>query len=86
MILRDHILAAANNADDPPFVTLFDTNAKTIMGKLVFKKARQMPTSMPRTGSNSHNGRRRPACSTSLFRRSGATQRWAGFPSSIRAR
>jgi hypothetical protein len=33
---RDHILAAANNADTPPFVTLFDTNAKTIVGKLVF--------------------------------------------------
>ena len=36
---RDHILAAANNADTPPFVTLFDTNAKTILGKLVFDTA-----------------------------------------------
>jgi hypothetical protein len=35
----DHILAAANNADTPPFVTLFDTNAKTIVGKLVFTTA-----------------------------------------------
>lgn len=33
---RDHLLAAANNADTPPFVTVFDTNAKTITGKLVF--------------------------------------------------
>ncbi len=33
---RDHLLAAANNADSPPFVTVFDTNAKTIVGKLVF--------------------------------------------------
>jgi hypothetical protein len=33
---RDHILAAANNADTPPFVTLFDTNAKTILGKITF--------------------------------------------------
>jgi hypothetical protein len=36
---RDHILAAANNADDPPFITLFDTNAKSILGKLVFTTA-----------------------------------------------
>jgi hypothetical protein len=36
---RDHILAAANNADTPPFVTLFDTNKKTILGKLVFTTA-----------------------------------------------
>ncbi len=35
---RDHLLAAANNADTPPFVTVFDTNAKTITGKLVFEK------------------------------------------------
>ena len=33
---RDHILAAANNADIPPFVTLFDTKAKTIVGKITF--------------------------------------------------
>jgi hypothetical protein len=33
---RDHILAAANNADTPPFVTLFDTQAKTIKGKMIF--------------------------------------------------
>ena len=33
---RDHILAAANNADTPPFVTLFDTKAKTIVGKITF--------------------------------------------------
>jgi hypothetical protein len=35
---KDHVLAAANNADTPPFVTIFDTNAKTIKGKLVFQK------------------------------------------------
>jgi len=34
---RDHLLAAANNADTPPFVTIFDTNAKTIKAKLVFQ-------------------------------------------------
>jgi hypothetical protein len=36
---RDHLLAAANNADSPPFITVFDTNAKTIKGQLVFCKA-----------------------------------------------
>ena len=57
--LRDHILAAANNADTPPFVTVFDTKAKTIMAKLMFdKRLRQTPMSMPRTGSNNRNGRR----------------------------
>lgn len=35
---RDHLLAAANNADTPPFITVFDTNAKTIKGQLVFQK------------------------------------------------
>jgi hypothetical protein len=34
---RDHLLAAANNADTPPFVTVFDTNAKTVVATLVFK-------------------------------------------------
>jgi hypothetical protein len=33
---RDHIIAAANNADSPPFVTLFDTNKKTIVAQLIF--------------------------------------------------
>jgi hypothetical protein len=36
---RDHILAAANNADTPPFITLFDTNAKKIIGQMVFTTA-----------------------------------------------
>jgi hypothetical protein len=36
---KDHILAAANNADTPPFITLFDTNAKTIIGQMVFTTA-----------------------------------------------
>jgi hypothetical protein len=33
---RDHIIAAANNADTPPFVTLFDTQKRTIIGQMVF--------------------------------------------------
>ena len=36
---RDHLLAAANNADTPPFVTVFDTVHKTIKGKLTFTTA-----------------------------------------------
>lgn len=36
---RDHILAAANNADTPPFLTLFDTDKKTIIGQMVFTTA-----------------------------------------------
>jgi hypothetical protein len=35
---RDHLLAAANNADSPPFVTIFDTTGKSIKSKLVFQK------------------------------------------------
>jgi len=33
---RDHIIAAANNADMPPFLTIFDTNKKAIVGQMVF--------------------------------------------------
>jgi hypothetical protein len=33
---RDHIIAAANNADSPPFVTVFDTTKRTIVAQLIF--------------------------------------------------
>ena len=33
---RDHIIAMANNADVPPFVTLIDTNSHAILGKITF--------------------------------------------------
>ena len=33
---RDHLVAAANNADDPPFVTVFDTRTHKIVAKIVF--------------------------------------------------
>jgi hypothetical protein len=33
---RDHLLAAANNADTPPFITIFDTNKQSIVAKLIF--------------------------------------------------
>lgn len=35
---RDHILAVANNADSPPFVTMINTDTHAVMGKLVFDK------------------------------------------------
>jgi hypothetical protein len=33
---RDHIIAVANNADTPPFVTLIDTDTRQIIGKITF--------------------------------------------------
>ncbi len=33
---RDHVIAMANNADTPPFVTLVNTDTDQIIGKLVF--------------------------------------------------
>jgi len=32
----DHILAVANNADTPPFVTLINTDTRAVVGKIVF--------------------------------------------------
>jgi DNA-binding beta-propeller fold protein YncE len=60
---RDHILAAANNAASPPFVTLFDTNAKTILGKLTFQDGD------PNANVDAQNGIEQPQWSpeTGLF-------------------
>jgi hypothetical protein len=60
---RDHLLAAANNADTPPFVTVFDTNAKTIVAKLVFQ------TGSPNANVDAQNGIEQPQWSpeTGLF-------------------
>jgi hypothetical protein len=33
---RDHIIAMANNADTPPFVTMVNTDTRAIVGKIVF--------------------------------------------------
>ena len=33
---RDHLVAAANDADTPPFITFFDTNNRKIVGKVTF--------------------------------------------------
>jgi hypothetical protein len=32
----DHVLAVANNADSPPFVTFINTDTRTVIGKIVF--------------------------------------------------
>nr|WP_294511307.1 hypothetical protein [uncultured Rhodopila sp.] len=32
----DHLLAVANNADSPPFVTLINTDTRAVVGKIVF--------------------------------------------------
>ena len=32
----DHILAVANNADSPPFVSFINTDTRTVIGKIVF--------------------------------------------------
>jgi hypothetical protein len=33
---RDHILAAANNADTPPFLTLINTDTRKVIGRITF--------------------------------------------------
>jgi hypothetical protein len=33
---RDHLVAAANDADTPPFITFFDTTTHSIVGKVTF--------------------------------------------------
>lgn len=57
----DHILAAANNANTPPFVTLINTDTHAILGQLVFDKAH--------AGVDAQNGIEQPQWSpkTGLF-------------------
>ncbi len=40
---RDHIIAVANNADTPPFVTLIDTDSRKILKKIVFDSTNGTP-------------------------------------------
>jgi hypothetical protein len=58
---RDHLLAAANNADTPPFVTIFDTGKRTVVSKLIFDK--------DHAGVDAQNGIEQPQWSpdTGLF-------------------
>jgi hypothetical protein len=39
----DHILAVANNADIPPFVTMIDTDSRKVLGKIVFDGSHNTP-------------------------------------------
>ena len=48
---RDHLLAAANNANSPPFVTLFDTKKKTIVAQLIFSSNPADVCTAPNPGS-----------------------------------
>lgn len=36
---KDHILAVANNADTPPFITMINTDTHAVVGKLIFDLA-----------------------------------------------
>jgi hypothetical protein len=40
---RDHLVAAANNSDTPPFATVFDTNTDQIVGKITFNGTNGTP-------------------------------------------
>jgi hypothetical protein len=56
---RDHLVAAANDADTPPFITFFDTNTHAVVGKVTFDGTNGTPDAQggieqtqwsPRTG------------------------------------
>jgi hypothetical protein len=40
---RDHILAAANNADAPPFLTMIDTDTHKVLGRITFDGTKGTP-------------------------------------------
>src|SRR5260370_31346452 len=49
---RDHLLLVANDADDPPFVSLISTQSREVVGKIIFKEASnglEQPVSDPAT-------------------------------------
>jgi len=60
---RDHILAAANNANTPPFITLVNTDTHAILGQIVFD------TKPGHAGVDAQNGIEQPQWSpqTGLF-------------------
>jgi hypothetical protein len=74
---RDHLLAAANNADSPPFVTIFNTKTRSVVGQLLFTTdvAAVCPAPNPatykcvHTGVDAQNGIEQPQWSpeTGLF-------------------
>jgi hypothetical protein len=74
---RDHLLAAANNADTPPFVTVFDTVGMTVVAQLIFSNNAADVCTAPNpttytcvhTGVDAQNGIEQPQWSpqTGLF-------------------
>jgi hypothetical protein len=60
---RDHILAAANNANTPPFITLVNTDTHAILGQIIFD------TKPGHAGVDAENGIEQPQWSpqTGLF-------------------
>ncbi len=60
---RDHILAAANNANTPPFITLVNTDTHAILGQIMFD------TKPGHAGVDAQNGIEQPQWSprTGLF-------------------
>lgn len=58
---RDHIIAVANNADTPPFITMINTDTRKILGKIVFDGTNGTP--------NATNGLEQPQWSaeTGMF-------------------
>jgi hypothetical protein len=42
----DHILAAANNADTPPFLTFIDTNTHAVLKQIVFDGTNGTPNAL----------------------------------------
>ena len=43
---RDHLVAAANDADTPPFITFFDTRTHTVVGKVTFDGTNGTPNAL----------------------------------------
>jgi hypothetical protein len=43
---RDHLVAAANDADTPPFITFFDTTTHAIVGKVTFDGTHGTPNAL----------------------------------------
>ncbi len=66
---KDHILAMANNADTPPFVTLINTDSHAILGTNRVRRHQRHAECHQRHRTDPR-GRRKPDCSTPRCRRS----------------
>ena len=70
---RDHILAAANNANTPPFITLVNTETHEVLGQIIFDTA-HAGVDAENGGRALRSGHHRPAYS--MF----PSRRWAPIP------